>query len=98
MRCGQIVSAMSQSFSFSSARARTLRFRMPQRIMSVEQRAAQLWPLLAYAAMRHQLLTYGEVGKLIGVAARGLGRLLEPLQSYCLLQKFPPLTAIVVRR
>ena len=66
--------------------------------MSVEQRAAQLWPLLAYAATRHQLLTYGEVGKLVGVAARGLGQLLEPVQSYCLLQKLPPLTAIVVRR
>ena len=71
---------------------------MPQPIMSVEQRAAQLWPLLAYAAARHQLLTYGEVGKLIGVAARGLGKLLEPVQSYCLLRKLPPLTAIVVRR
>src|SRR5438552_787020 len=72
--------------------------RMALSIMSVEHRAAQLWPLLAYAATRHQILTYGEVGKLMGVAPRGLGRLLEPLQSYCLLRKIPPITAIMVRR
>jgi len=36
------------------------------------------------------------VGKLIGVPARGLGHLLEPIQSYCLLNDLPPLTILVV--
>jgi hypothetical protein len=42
------------------------------------------------------VLTYKILGKLIGVPARGLGHLLEPVQSYCLAHGFPPLTILVV--
>lgn len=41
-------------------------------------------------------LTYDIVGKLVGVPRHGLGQLLEPIQSYCLLQRLPPLTILVV--
>lgn len=43
-------------------------------------------------------MTYGQLGALIGVPAAGLGQLLEPIQSYCLLHRLPPLTALVVRQ
>ncbi len=65
-------------------------------IMSVPQRAAQIWSVLGLAARNRQILTYQMLGKLIGVPARGLGHLLEPIQSYCLINNLPPLTILVV--
>ena len=64
--------------------------------MEANERAAQIWAVLAWAATSRQVLTYGILGKLIGVPARGLGHLLEPVQSYCLLRGLPPLTILVV--
>jgi hypothetical protein len=64
--------------------------------MTVYERAAQIWPALALAARNRQVLTYEIMGRLIGVPRHGLGRLLEPIQSYCLLNKLPPLTILVV--
>lgn len=64
--------------------------------MTVSQRAAQIWSVLALAASHRQILTYDIVGKLIGVPRQGLGRLLEPIQSYCLLNDLPPLSILVV--
>ena len=66
-------------------------------IMSAPERAAQIWAVLALAARNRQILTYEIVGRLIGVPARGLGQLLEPVQSYCLLNGLPPLTILVVQ-
>ena len=66
-------------------------------IMSVPERAAQIWSVLALAARNRQILTYRMVGRLVGVPARGLGPLLEPIQSYCLLRRIPPLTILVVK-
>ncbi|MBI1918906.1 MAG: hypothetical protein HYS12_29810 [Planctomycetes bacterium] len=64
--------------------------------MTVYERAAQIWSVLALAARNRQVLTYDIVGRLIGVPRHGLGRLLEPIQSYCLLNRLPPLTILVV--
>lgn len=64
--------------------------------MRVNERAAQIWPVMALAARNHQVLTYGIVGGLIGVPRQGTGQLLEPIQSYCILRDLPPLTALVV--
>ena len=64
--------------------------------MNLVERAWQVWPLLAYAAGNRQLLTYKIVGRLTGMAVPGLGRVLEPIQSYCLLNGLPALTALVV--
>jgi hypothetical protein len=64
--------------------------------MKASERAAQLWAVLALAARNRQVLTYDIVAQLIGVARQGLGQLLEPIQSYCLLQDLPPLTVLVV--
>jgi hypothetical protein len=60
------------------------------------ERAAQIWPLLALSAAKRQTLTYEEVGRLIGVPRQGLGQLLEPIQSVCILRDLPPLTVLVV--
>lgn len=57
---------------------------------------ARIWPVLAMAARNRQVLTYDLLGRLIGVPASDLGRLLEPIQSHCILQDLPPLTSIVV--
>ena len=65
--------------------------------MRISERAAQVWSVLALAARNRQVLTYDIVSKLIGVPRQGLGKLLEPVQSYCLLEKLPPLTILVVR-
>lgn len=64
--------------------------------MEVAERAAQIWPVLLLAAKNQQILTYDTVSKLIGVPRPGLGKLLEPIQSYCMLKKLPPLTILVV--
>jgi hypothetical protein len=61
-----------------------------------EQRAQQLWSILALAARNRQLLTYDMVGKACGLPAPSLGDFLRPIQQYCLEKALPPLTSIVV--
>ena len=51
--------------------------------MTKYQRACQLWPLLAWAASKSQILTYGEVAKLTGLPADGVGNYLELIAKYC---------------
>ncbi len=58
--------------------------------------ARTVWSLLIFAALNRQTLTYQRLSKLIGVPRSGLGRLLEPIQSYCILSSLPPLTSLVV--
>jgi hypothetical protein len=60
------------------------------------ERAAQIWPMLTIAAARRQLLTYDMVARAIGVPRPGLGQLLEPVQSFCILNRLPPLSALLV--
>jgi hypothetical protein len=66
--------------------------------MTRSERASQIWAVLAWAARNRQSLTYRQIGQLIGVPTAGLGQLLEPIQSWCLLNKLPPLTVLVVRQ
>jgi len=62
------------------------------------ERACQIWAILAWAANNRQSMTYGHLSKLIGVPTAGLGQLLEPIQSFCILKKLPPLTILVVQQ
>ncbi len=64
--------------------------------MNRSQRAAQIWSVLALAARNRQVLTYSMLAGLTGIAQVGLGRCLEPIQSYCLARELPPLTILVV--
>ena len=66
--------------------------------MTRSERASQIWGILALAAKNRQSLTYDMLSKLIGVPAAGLGKLLEPIQSYCLIESLPPLTILVVQQ
>lgn len=66
--------------------------------MNRSERASQIWAVLAWAAKNRQSLTYGYLAKLIGVPPAGLGQLLEPIQSYCMLEELPPLTILVVQQ
>lgn len=66
--------------------------------MTVYERAMQLWPLLSYAAINRQTLTYDVVASLIGVSKHGLGQCLEPVQAYCIQHDLPPLTVLVVSK
>ena len=66
--------------------------------MTRSERASQIWAVLALAAKNRQSLTYGILSKLIGVPSAGLGQLLEPIQSYCLIKGLPPLSIIVVQQ
>jgi len=65
--------------------------------MTRSERACQIWGVLAWAARNRQSLTYASLSKLIGVPATGLGKLLEPIQSFCILKRLPPLTILVVQ-
>ena len=66
--------------------------------MKINERAWQTWPVLTLAARNRQILTYQILGRLTGMQARGLGQVLEQIQSYCLLNKLPPLSALVVNK
>ena len=64
--------------------------------MRVSERAAQIWPVLTLAANNRQILTYDIVARLIGVPRPALGKLLEPVQAYCMSNKLPALSILVV--
>lgn len=64
--------------------------------MTRSERALQIWPVLTLCATHRQTMTYDRLGRLIGVPRVALGQLLEPIQSYCLAQNLPALTALVV--
>jgi hypothetical protein len=66
--------------------------------MKIADRSAQVWSLLAFAATNRQSLTYEMVSKLTGMHAAGLGPILEPIQSYCVIHELPSLTALVVSK
>jgi hypothetical protein len=66
--------------------------------MNRAQRASQIWSVLAWCARHRQNMTYGELAQATGAFTGGLGQLLEPIQSYCLLENLPPLTVLVVRQ
>src|SRR5712671_1462437 len=70
---------------------------MTEESMKAAERASQIWPVLVFAAQNRQTLTYEQLAKLIGVAPPpALGQLLDPIQRYCLANKLPALTALVV--
>lgn len=66
--------------------------------MKLSERAWQAWPLLTAAASNRQLFTYELLGQLTGMHAAGLGDVLERIQSFCLLNRLPPLSALVVNK
>jgi putative restriction endonuclease len=64
--------------------------------MKLEERAAQFWSLLAFAAHNQKILSYRMVEELTGIPRFGMANILGQIQSYCLDSNLPPLTCIVV--
>lgn len=66
--------------------------------MKASERSCQIWAVLAWAAKTRQNITYGQLAQVTGGFTGGLGGWLEHIQSYCLLEKLPPLTVLVVQQ
>jgi hypothetical protein len=64
--------------------------------MKTEERAVQLWSVLVLAARNQQLLSYGTVEQITGIAQPGIGKMLSPIQRYCKNNRLPRLTSIVI--
>ena len=65
--------------------------------MTQKERAVQIWPLLVWVAKSQQLITYGDIAKMTGMLAVGVGpQPLKVIKNYCERKDYPPLTAVVV--
>ncbi len=62
------------------------------------QRAFLAWPVLTETAAKNTTITYKELGQQIGIHHRTVRLVLGVIQSYCLSEKLPPLTILVVNR
>lgn len=62
------------------------------------QRACHAWPILVERAGLGTTITYGELGKAIGIHHRAVRYVLGVIQDYCLSEKLPPLTILVVNK
>jgi hypothetical protein len=65
--------------------------------MTKYERAQQLWSVLVLAARNRQVLTYGIIQQATGLVRPSIGKMLEPIQAYCLKKERPPLTILVVK-
>jgi len=61
-----------------------------------EERAQKAWIKLVELAKSHDICTYKELGNYIGIHHRTVRLALSPIQDYCLNNKFPPITILVV--
>jgi hypothetical protein len=64
--------------------------------MKINERAVQLWSVLVFAARMQKILSYSMVQELTGIFTPAIGKVLEPIQSYCKREKLPPLTVLVI--
>lgn len=61
-----------------------------------EYAAGITWNILTEAARNDQILTYSDIAKAIDTNPLSVRMALEPIQDFCLKNRLPPLTAIVV--
>jgi putative restriction endonuclease len=68
--------------------------------MSVNQneRAFRAWPILTGTASHGATITYSELAHRIGIHHRPVRFVLGVIQDYCLAEKLPPLTIVVVNQ
>jgi putative restriction endonuclease len=62
------------------------------------ERAARAWPLLTQKADEESNITYADLLQHLGIHARPIRYVLGVIQDYCLGEKLPPLTILVVNR
>lgn len=60
---------------------------------------SQTWLILIEHALKNSFVTYGDIGKTVGVNPRQVGIfLLKPILVFCIDNQLPPITAIVIRK
>lgn len=66
--------------------------------MAVNQveRAFRAWPILTACANQRKTITYGQLGIALGIHHRAVRYVLGLLQDYCLEERLPPITILVV--
>jgi putative restriction endonuclease len=62
------------------------------------QRAFRAWPVLTETAAHHTKITYVGIGDRLGIHHRPVRYVLSVIQDYCLEEKLPPLTILVVNQ
>jgi putative restriction endonuclease len=62
------------------------------------QAAAVLWPVLTNLARERRTATYSELSPLVETNPLSMGLALGPIMFYCLDNRLPPLTAVVVSK
>lgn len=69
-------------------------------VMTINQaeRAYRAWPILTKRAGEGNNITYGELGALLAVHHRAIRYVLGLIQDYCLEEKLPPLTILIVNQ
>ncbi|MGI2874501.1 HNH endonuclease [Vibrio fluvialis] len=60
------------------------------------ERAYKAWPILAQRAKSRKTITYKELGDAIGVHHRVIRFVLGVIQDYCMAEKIPPLTILII--
>jgi hypothetical protein len=59
-------------------------------------RAAQIWPVLVFAARHQELVTYTTIEKLTGLPKFAQGPVLDRISAYCRKKNLPEIWGIVV--
>jgi len=62
------------------------------------ERAYRTWSILTQYAARKSSITYGQIGKRLGIHHRPTRFILDLIQNYCLEEKLPPLTVLAVNQ
>lgn len=60
------------------------------------ERAFRAWPILIQRAKQKRTITYKALGDEIGIHHRAIRYVLSVIQDYCLEEKIPPLTILIV--
>ncbi len=63
-----------------------------------EYAAGILWPVLIEAAKKETTLTYSELAPVINTNPLSVGRALGPILFYCLENRLPPLTVLIINK
>lgn len=67
-------------------------------IVNQAERAYRAWPILTTRAAEGKTITYGELGALLGIHHRAVRYVLSLIQDYCIEEKLPPLTILIVNQ
>jgi len=62
------------------------------------ERAYRAWPILIRRAKAKRTIEYGALAEKLGIHWRPVGNILGVIQDYCLDEKLPPLTILVVNK